>query len=43
MFDLVDNNPELLKEFEVVASDRKYQLGKGTKRIALSHCLKVIV
>ena len=23
-FDLVDNNPELLKEFEVVASDRKY-------------------
>jgi putative transposase len=24
-FDLVENNPELLKEFEVVASDRKYQ------------------
>ena len=23
--DLMDNNPELLKEFEVVASDRKYQ------------------
>jgi putative transposase len=22
---LVENNPELLKEFEVVASDRKYQ------------------
>ena len=28
MFDLVDNNPELLKEFEVVASDRKYHWGK---------------
>jgi REP element-mobilizing transposase RayT len=24
-FDLMDNNPELLKEFEVVATDRKYQ------------------
>lgn len=23
-FDLLENNPELLKEFEVVASDRKY-------------------
>ena len=25
-FDLVENNPELLKDFEVVASDRKYPL-----------------